>query len=255
MKKYHLLKAIYYYSDNGFDFEIRDAVSLPRGAFWHLLGPSGNFRTQWGCLQLVESCWPLPLNYIKIVEICEAYLDFTLTHIEALRSSTQLQFWLLHRPSHGCEWNSDLAFRSAALPQTQSFASQYADWAYFYSLWTMIRILRREGPSSGRETDELEPAGWIHSSDHLDFRPTKPLLHSSRILSAFCKGACMKHRTGGFSSPKAFPSLCFPLPILHESSKRWDCRFQRFTTGWRESGAGRDASCLTRASCYPLCTS
>lgn len=62
-------------------------------------------------------------------------------------------------------------------------------------------------------------------------------------------------RAGGFSSQKAFPSLHFPLPVLHESSKQGDCDFQPFVAGKRGAGASWDAGCLTPAGCRPLCTS
>lgn len=83
MKKYHLLKPIYYYSDKSLVFEIRDVVSLSRGAFWYLPGHSSS-------------------------------------------------------------------------PDTVGMTSA---GGVLLALCTATRILGGEGPSSGWDTDELEPAG------------------------------------------------------------------------------------------------
>lgn len=226
-EEHHLLVPIYCYSHEGFVFEIWGVATLPRGAFRHL-GHRRSSRTQWGWLQLVESCWIPPMNY---------NLWGLAGHLTQPDHSPEnlppcFQFWLQHR-------------RATDERGTQTLPSDlmpYPNHSHLPMLGLGIISLHNNQDFmerrtfSGCETDEIEPAGWIHSSDHLDFMPAKYSLHGSWIISFPFVHRNM-HEAGGSSSQKAFPSLPFLLLLLHESSKQGDCNFQRFLTAKCDAGA------------------
>lgn len=139
---------------------------LPRRAFRYLLGCSSNSRLCWGWCWFVgteSSCSSPGGLHLKCRNPgCWAGLS---THLDLSPENLPFRFGFGSSMDPAADRSRTwiCMFRSCALPQKQLSTSDQSGWAHPWSLWEIIRILGREGPSSGWETDEPEPAGWTRS--------------------------------------------------------------------------------------------